>query len=162
MTTIRAALVVLILSSLTAIDARPTAGEIYRPWCAPTIPPDGTNCGFTSYEQCMMTARGAGANCVQNPWYPRYGSGQNTGRGERPSGRQSVADIVKIHPRRVGLDPALLGGHSVRAGFLTSAAKAWRQYLQNDGREPPRIGRYAARYVEDAELFQDHVSAGLL
>ena len=36
---------------------------------------------------------------------------------------QSVADIVKAYAERVGLDPALFAGHSVRSGFLTSAAK---------------------------------------
>ena len=36
---------------------------------------------------------------------------------------QSVADIVKFYAGRVGLDPALFAGHSVRSGFLTSAAK---------------------------------------
>ena len=30
---IRAGLVVLVLSSIAAIDARPAAAEIYRPWC---------------------------------------------------------------------------------------------------------------------------------
>jgi hypothetical protein len=36
---------------------------------------------------------------------------------------QSVADIVKARAERVGLDPASFAGHSLRAGFLTSAAK---------------------------------------
>jgi site-specific recombinase XerD len=36
---------------------------------------------------------------------------------------QSVAEIVKAYAERVGLDPALFAGHSVRSGFLTSAAK---------------------------------------
>jgi hypothetical protein len=27
------------------------------------------NCGFTSFEQCMQTARGNGQMCEQNPWY---------------------------------------------------------------------------------------------
>jgi hypothetical protein len=36
---------------------------------------------------------------------------------------QSVADIVKTHAERVGLDPALLAGHSLPAGFLTSSAE---------------------------------------
>jgi site-specific recombinase XerD len=36
---------------------------------------------------------------------------------------QSVADIVKAYAERVGLDPALFAGHSMRSGFLTSAAK---------------------------------------
>jgi len=49
----------------------------------------GTNCSFTSYEQCMMTARGAGAYCVQNPWYLQYGGGQGrpVGQGDRPRRR---------------------------------------------------------------------------
>jgi hypothetical protein len=78
-----AVLLVLALSSLAAIDARPAAAEIYRPWCAQYTGRSGgsTNCGFTSYEQCMMTARGAGAYCVQNPWYLQYGAGGQ--RGER-------------------------------------------------------------------------------
>ena len=86
-------LLVLALSSLAAIDARPAAAEIYRPWCVQYTDKSGaTNCGFTSYEQCMMTARGAGATCVQNPWYLQYGSGQkaaeSTGRAERPRKRE--------------------------------------------------------------------------
>ena len=90
MTTNRAALIVLALASLTAIDARPTVAEIYRPWCVQyqgSRDGGATNCGFTSYDQCMMTARGAGAYCVQNPWYLQYGSGgqrpDTTGRRER-------------------------------------------------------------------------------
>ena len=87
----RALLVVLTLCSLTAIDARPTAGETYRPpWCVEYLSgagDGGTNCSFHSYEQCMMTATpGSGGICVQNPWY-LYGQGDrkhdSTGRGER-------------------------------------------------------------------------------
>ena len=47
-------------------------------------------------------------------------------KGGKVRGRltdQSVADIVKAHAKRVGLDPSLFAGHSLRAGFLTSAAK---------------------------------------
>ena len=70
MKTIRAALVVLVFSSLIAIDARPTTAEIYRPWCVQyqgSRDGGATNCGFTSYEQCMMTARGAGAGVCRIP-----------------------------------------------------------------------------------------------
>jgi site-specific recombinase XerD len=35
---------------------------------------------------------------------------------------KSVADIVKRYGVRIGLDPAAFAGHSLRAGFLTSAA----------------------------------------
>ena len=62
-----------VLASATlAIDAQPAAAEIYRPWCVQYGGSDGDNgttCAFTSFEQCMMTARGGGGFCVQNPWY---------------------------------------------------------------------------------------------
>src|SRR3954469_20485962 len=52
-----------------ALFASPSSAEIYRPWCAQYYGNNGggTICGFVSYEQCMMTARGAGAWCVRNP-----------------------------------------------------------------------------------------------
>jgi hypothetical protein len=90
MKTNRAVLIVLALASLTAIGARPTAAEIYRPWCVQYQGSRGgaTNCGFISFEQCMMTATpGSGGHCVQNPWYLQYGSGgqrtDTTGRRDR-------------------------------------------------------------------------------
>ena len=36
----------------------------------------------------------------------------------------SAARIVKRYARRVGLDPASYAGHSLRSGFLTSAAES--------------------------------------
>ncbi len=41
------------------------------PWCAEYMGFEGggTNCGFVSFDQCMMTARGAGAFCVRNTQY---------------------------------------------------------------------------------------------
>jgi hypothetical protein len=81
MKTIRAALVVVTLTSLAVIDACPTAADTYRPWCVQYSGRDGAyTCTFASYEQCMMTATpGSGGYCVQNPWYLKYGAG-----GERP------------------------------------------------------------------------------
>jgi hypothetical protein len=92
MKTMRVVLVVLAWCSLTVIDVRPAASEVYRPWCVQYLSgrgDGGTNCSFTSYEQCMMTATpGSGGVCVQNPWYLRYGPGSpkadtTTGRRER-------------------------------------------------------------------------------
>jgi hypothetical protein len=67
-----------------ALFASPSSAEIYRPWCAQYYGNNGggTNCGFVSYEQCMMTARGAGAWCVRNPWNVAYGQGRSD-RGRR-------------------------------------------------------------------------------
>jgi Protein of unknown function (DUF3551) len=86
MNAIRAVLLLLILSSLTALDVRPAASEIYRPWCAQYYGggSDARNCGFVSYEQCMMTATpGSGAWCVRNTWAVPPGGGQNAGNARR-------------------------------------------------------------------------------
>jgi len=90
----RVAYALLALAAFFGIDLPPASAEAYRPWCAQYMSNAGggtTNCSFSSYEQCMMTARGAGAYCVQNPWYLQYGSGQrgseSTGQGERPRRR---------------------------------------------------------------------------
>jgi hypothetical protein len=42
------------------------------PWCAYYAMGDdggGTNCGFVSYEQCMVTLSGMGGFCVANNQY---------------------------------------------------------------------------------------------
>jgi hypothetical protein len=61
---IRAAFVLLAFAALAALDARPAAAEINRPWCIQGF----VTCTFTSFEQCMMTVRATGDSCVQNPW----------------------------------------------------------------------------------------------
>jgi hypothetical protein len=85
-----AACMVIAFAALAAVDARPSTAEVYRPWCV-DYPHDGVSCAFTSYEQCMLTARGNGGVCVQNPWFLRYGDGQKgsetTGQGAQPRRR---------------------------------------------------------------------------
>jgi hypothetical protein len=79
MTMIRVASVLLASCALITIASHSASAEIYRPWCAQYTSRGGsTNCGFTSYQQCMATVRGIGGYCVQNPWYLQYGQG---GRG---------------------------------------------------------------------------------
>ena len=85
-----------VLASATlAIDAQPAAAEIYRPWCVQYGGSDGDNgttCAFTSFEQCMMTARGGGGGfCVQNPWYLAYGSGQKSPDRTQPGQAALIA-----------------------------------------------------------------------
>jgi hypothetical protein len=54
-------------------SAPPAQAAIEYPWCvnygAGMDGGGGRNCGFVSYEQCMMTARGAGGSCEQNLFY---------------------------------------------------------------------------------------------
>jgi hypothetical protein len=74
-------------SALAMIDARPSAADVYRRWCA-DYPPTASICAFDSFEQCMKTAGpGTGASCVQNPWYLYYGSGSNGSARQRTKRR---------------------------------------------------------------------------
>jgi integrase len=41
----------------------------------------------------------------------------------------SVADIVKRYAKAAGLDPEAISGHSLRAGFVTSALEAGADLL---------------------------------
>jgi Protein of unknown function (DUF3551) len=50
---------------------KPAEAQNY-PWCAiysEGAAGGGTNCGFTTYEQCMDTARGLGSFCYRNTQY---------------------------------------------------------------------------------------------
>jgi site-specific recombinase XerD len=75
---------------------------------------------------------------------------------------QSVADIVKAHAERVELDPTLFAGHSLRAGFLTSAAAKGASIFKMMDVSRHRSVETLKGYVREAELFQDHAGAGLL
>jgi site-specific recombinase XerD len=75
---------------------------------------------------------------------------------------QSVADIVKVHAERVGLDPKLFSGHSLRAGFLTSAAAKGASIFKMMDVSRHRSVDTLRGYVRDAEIFKDHAGAGLL
>lgn len=75
---------------------------------------------------------------------------------------RSVANIVKAHAERVGLDPDLFSGHSLRAGFLTSAAKRGASLFKMMETSRHRSADTLAGYIRDQELFKDHAGAGLL
>ena len=115
MTPIRVFAAALACSALGASVATPAEAEIYRPWCAQYygFGGGGTNCGFISYEQCMMTAFGAGAWCVQIPgiWRtataakrlpPRHGAraaGSGSPRCDRPDRRRKSRLDIAFPPK---------------------------------------------------------------
>jgi Phage integrase family len=75
---------------------------------------------------------------------------------------QSVSDIVKEHAARLRLDPNQYAGHSLRAGFLTSAASRGASIFKLMDVSRHRSVDTLRGYVRDAELFKDHAGAGLL
>jgi site-specific recombinase XerD len=75
---------------------------------------------------------------------------------------RSLAKIVKANAKRVGFDPALFAGHSLRSGFLTSAAARGASIFKMMDVSRHRSVDTLRGYVRDAELFRDHAGAGLL
>jgi integrase len=75
---------------------------------------------------------------------------------------RDVARIVKRTATAVGMDSAVVAGHSLRAGLATTAAKAGKAahtIMKQTGHKSVAM---VQRYVRDAELFSDNAAAGLL
>jgi len=74
----------------------------------------------------------------------------------------SVARIVKIRVAEIGLHPGLFSGHSLRAGLVTSAAKAgvsaWKIRQQTGHKTVAMLDRY----IRDERLFAGNAVGGLL
>jgi site-specific recombinase XerD len=75
---------------------------------------------------------------------------------------RSVAEIVKAHAKRIGLDPTSISGHSLRAGFLTSAAQRGASIFKMMDVSRHKSMDTVRGYVRDTELFEDHAGTGLL
>lgn len=84
-----------------------------------------------------------------------------TVRGGRLSDR-SVAEIVKRAAEKAGLDPAIYSGHSLRAGFATTAAEqghSVHEIMRQTGHKSERV---AKEYVRYGSLFTNNVAKDLL
>jgi site-specific recombinase XerD len=75
---------------------------------------------------------------------------------------RSVAEVVKAHARRVGLNAADFSGHSLRSGFLTSAAARGASIFKMMDVSRHKSVDTLRGYVRDADLFRDHAGPGLL
>lgn len=74
----------------------------------------------------------------------------------------SVAEIVKTSARRAGLDPTQFAGHSLRAGFITSAAESGAALLRIADQSRHKSLDVLRGYVRRADLFKDHAGAAFL
>jgi integrase len=72
----------------------------------------------------------------------------------------SVAAIVKAYARRAGLDPATYGGHSLRAGFLTTAAEHGANIFKTMEVSRHKSVDTLRGYVRQADLFRSMGSCG--
>jgi hypothetical protein len=88
------------------------------------------------------------------------------GKGARvlPAGLtdRSVANIIKIRAAQAGLDEALFSGHSLQAGFLTSAAQSGATLVRMmDVSRYSRVDTLLG-YIRSADAFKDHAGSGFM
>jgi site-specific recombinase XerD len=76
-------------------------------------------------------------------------------RQNRLSAR-SVNNIIKKRVRDAGMSPAGYSGHSLRAGFVTSAAKAKIPEYQIQIHTRHRSSKVLRKYIRDASLFNEN------
>ena len=80
---------------------------------------------------------------------------------KRLSGR-SVANIVKKYAKLAGLEPKSFSGHSLRSGFLTSAAANGASIFKMMDLSRHKSADALRGYVSDADLLRNHAGLGLL
>ena len=75
---------------------------------------------------------------------------------------QSVARIIKRLATRAGLIASQYAGHSLRSGFLTSAAEQRASIFKMQAQSRHKSLDVLSGYVQDQEMFKDHAGQGLL
>ena len=75
---------------------------------------------------------------------------------------RTVANLVKQYAAAAGLDAAEFSGHSLRAGFITSAAAAGATIWKMQAVSRHKTLDVLSGYVRDAEAFKDHAGAAFL
>jgi site-specific recombinase XerD len=112
---------------------------------------------------CPVKALRAWLEAAGNSEGPVFRSVNKGGRvlPERLSDK-SVASIVKKHAARIGLDANDFAGHSLRAGFCTSAATRGANIFKIMDVSRHRSVDTLKGYVRSADAFKDHAASGLL
>ena len=76
------------LTAASALGAAPASTQGYPlyPWCTTYGGGrgGGTNCYFSTWDQCRQAASGNGGYCAVNPFYAAYGSWYSFSGGPAP------------------------------------------------------------------------------
>jgi site-specific recombinase XerD len=121
-----------------------------------TIPvPRGYKLKPVAAVQAWLAASGI----VDGPLFRQVGKG---GRLLGPMSGSAVAEVVKKLARKAGLDPILFSGHSLRSGFLTSAAEAGASVFRMQAVSRHKSLDTLSGYVRSADLFHDPAGASFL
>ena len=141
-------------------DTCPT--EVYQSWLAalqralPRRHPDTDPLTIDKHPTTSTTGTGAGGRPVFRP-ITRHGAPQPRRLTDR-----AVARIVQRTAMTAGLADRDLAGHSLRAGFATSAAaagKSERAIMKQTGHKSLPMVR---RYIREGSLFRDNATEGLI
>jgi integrase len=86
------------------------------------------------------------------------------GGAVKPQGLRGidVARAVKRYAKAAGLDPAEFSRHTLRAGFVTSAAETGASILKIQEVSRHKSVDVLSGYVRRVDLFKDHAGAGFL
>ncbi|KQS46283.1 MULTISPECIES: site-specific integrase [unclassified Sphingomonas] len=80
----------------------------------------------------------------------------------RPMSDRGVALVVKARAAAAGYDPAQVSGHSLRAGFLTEAARQGATVFKMKEVSRHKSLEILSDYVRNHELFRDHAGERFL
>ena len=119
------------------------------------IAPGSTDCPARALT-AWLNAAGIGEGPVFRP-INKVGKVSSARLSDR-----SVANIVKAYADRAGLDGRMFSAHSLRSGFLTSAAANGASIFKMMDVSRHKSADTLRGYVQDAELFKDHAGSGLL
>lgn len=75
---------------------------------------------------------------------------------------QAVADIIKRYCEAAGLDASTFGAHSLRAGYITTAAERGADLARIMDQSGHRDPRTVVGYIRRANAFKDHSGSGFL
>ncbi|CAH2606109.1 Site-specific integrase (plasmid) [Rhodovastum atsumiense] len=81
---------------------------------------------------------------------------------DSPMSDRAVGRLVQASAAAAGYNPRRFGGHSLRAGFITSAARGGASIFKIQEVSRHRSVQVLAGYVRDAQLYRDHAGSGFL
>lgn len=106
--------------------------------------------------KAWLAVRGEGPG----PLFTRFSA--NGVLTDLPMSDRAIARLVQKYAALVGLDPATVGGHSLRAGFLTEAARSGASLPKMQEVSRQKKLEVLLGYIRSAELFENHAGEGFL
>lgn len=119
--------------------------------------PEGRRLRPVHHLEAWIAAAG-----ITDGWlFPRI-SNDGTRIIPKPMSDRAVARIVQARVAAAGYDAVKFGGHSLRAGFLTSAARSGATIFQMQAQSRHKSVQVLSAYVRSAQLFEDHAGKKFL